>query len=84
MSFTPSRGQAPSLIPQDLLVQKSVIKSMKIMLQPNTPNSGIDCTLPQRFDLLPIPKANKNSQQELVQASRAHPTHAKDTKLSIP
>ena len=34
------------------------------MLQPNTPNTSIDNTLPQRFGFLPSPKASKTCQYE--------------------
>ena len=52
----------PNLIAQDLLVRNFVIKNMRITLQPNIPNSGIDCTLLQGFGFLPFPKASKTSQ----------------------
>ena len=53
MCFTPIRGQTPNPTPQNLLVWESLIEVARIMLQPNTPNSGVYGTLPQRFGLLP-------------------------------
>ena len=47
------------LILSHKLVRKFVIKDARIMLQPNTPNNGIDCMLPQRFGFFPFPKTGK-------------------------
>ena len=44
---------------------------MRVTLQPNAPNNGIDSTLPQRFGFLPPPKTNKPSQQELIQSTQS-------------
>ena len=40
-----------------------VIKDVRVILQSNTPNNGIDSTMPQKFDFLPPSKTNKPSQQ---------------------
>ena len=72
-----------NLILQDLLVQKSVIKDTRFMLQSNTPNNGIDCIVSQKSGFCPLPKTNKTAQPELSQIFRAHPTLTKNTKQSI-
>ena len=61
----------PNLIPQNLLVWKSITEVVRITLQPNIPNSGIFNILPQRFGFLPY-------QQELIYGCRACPTITKD------
>ena len=81
MYFAPNRRQTHNLIPQDLLVQKSIIKDARTTLQSNTPNNGIDCTLPQRFGFLPIPQTSKTSQHKLIQSFRARLVLIKDTKV---
>ena len=84
MRLAPSRSKMPNPIPQVLHVRMPAVKDARVMLQPNTPNNGIESKLPQRFGFLPPPKTNKNSQQELIQSSRTHPILIKDTKQSIP
>ena len=63
-NFTPNRGQMPNLIPQNLLVLKTVIKDSRTMLQPNTLNSSIKwtahCPKDLVFFLFPKPRKSVN------------------------
>ncbi|MED6171089.1 hypothetical protein PIB30_037377 [Stylosanthes scabra] len=69
-----------------MLVRNSVVEVACIMLQPNSPNSGVYCTGLQRFWFFIASKPNKPSQKKLIYCYRAQatdPTVIKDAKQIV-